>query len=93
MTGWRYEDWRNGCVSIIVLSDNWYVLKKTTFDFLRSNGTWQRQSRRLTTAQWRNDSALTPGEAHGDVDTSISLSRICKRPYRTTHRSSCRSSG
>lgn len=28
-----------------VLSDNWYVLKKTTFDFLRRDGTWQRQSR------------------------------------------------
>jgi nudix-type nucleoside diphosphatase (YffH/AdpP family) len=28
-----------------VLSDDWYVLKKTTFDFLRSNGQWQRQSR------------------------------------------------
>lgn len=27
------------------LSDNWYILKKTTFSFLRSNGTWQRQSR------------------------------------------------
>lgn len=28
-----------------VLSDDWYVLKKTTFDFLRRNGQWQRQSR------------------------------------------------
>ncbi|MDE1180397.1 NUDIX domain-containing protein [Paraburkholderia sp.] len=28
-----------------VLSDDWYVLKKTTFDFLRSDGVWQRQSR------------------------------------------------
>ena len=28
-----------------VLSDDWYLLKKTTFDFLRSDGTWQRQSR------------------------------------------------
>jgi len=28
-----------------VLSDDWYVLKKTTFDFLRRDGTWQRQSR------------------------------------------------
>ncbi len=27
------------------LSDDWYVLKKTTFDLLRSDGTWQRQSR------------------------------------------------
>ena len=28
-----------------VLADDWYLLKKTTFDFLRSDGTWQRQSR------------------------------------------------
>lgn len=27
------------------LSDDWYVLKKTTFDYLRSDGSWQRQSR------------------------------------------------
>jgi nudix-type nucleoside diphosphatase (YffH/AdpP family) len=27
------------------LSDDWYVLKKTTFDYLRKDGTWQRQSR------------------------------------------------
>ncbi len=27
------------------LSDNWYVLKKTTFDYLRKDGSWQRQSR------------------------------------------------
>jgi len=31
--------------SVEVLSDSWYVLKKTTFDFLRNDGTWQRQSR------------------------------------------------
>lgn len=28
-----------------VLSDDWYVLKKTTFDFQRSNGDWQTLSR------------------------------------------------
>lgn len=28
-----------------MLSDDWYVLKKTTFDFQRRDGTWQRQSR------------------------------------------------
>jgi nudix-type nucleoside diphosphatase (YffH/AdpP family) len=27
------------------LSDDWYVLKKTTFDLQRNDGTWQRQSR------------------------------------------------
>ncbi|MBN5450244.1 NUDIX domain-containing protein [Serratia marcescens] len=28
-----------------VLSDDWYLLKKTTFNFLRRDGVWQRQSR------------------------------------------------
>ncbi len=28
-----------------VLSDNWYSLKKYTFDYLRNDGTWQRQNR------------------------------------------------
>jgi GDP-mannose pyrophosphatase NudK len=28
-----------------VLSDDWYVLKKTTFDYRRNDGQWQRQSR------------------------------------------------
>ena len=28
-----------------VLADDWYVLKKTTFDYLRNNGEWQTQSR------------------------------------------------
>src|SRR3954451_10715985 len=31
--------------SVETLSDDWYVLKKTTFDFRRRDGTWQRQSR------------------------------------------------
>ena len=30
---------------VTLLSDSWYVLKKTTFDYLRSDGNWQRQSR------------------------------------------------
>lgn len=30
---------------VTVLSDDWYVLKKTTFSFQRSDGSWQRQSR------------------------------------------------
>ncbi|MBW6425562.1 NUDIX domain-containing protein [Rhizobium sp. XQZ8] len=30
---------------VATLSDDWYVLKKTTFRFLRADGTWQRQSR------------------------------------------------
>ncbi|WP_118181516.1 NUDIX domain-containing protein [Paraburkholderia phosphatilytica] len=28
-----------------VLSDDWYVLRKVTFDFLRRDGSWQRQNR------------------------------------------------
>jgi nudix-type nucleoside diphosphatase (YffH/AdpP family) len=32
-------------VDTTVLSDDWYVLKKITFDFRRRDGTWQRQSR------------------------------------------------
>jgi nudix-type nucleoside diphosphatase (YffH/AdpP family) len=32
-------------VDVEVLSDDWYVLKKTTFDYQRADGSWQRQSR------------------------------------------------
>jgi len=32
-------------VDVEVLSDDWFVLKKTTFDFQRRNKVWQRQSR------------------------------------------------
>src|SRR5512143_3666417 len=32
-------------VDVTLLSDDWYTLKKTTFDFLRSDGSWQRQNR------------------------------------------------
>ncbi|MEX3931896.1 NUDIX domain-containing protein [Paraburkholderia phymatum] len=32
-------------VNVQVLSDDWYVLKKTTFDYRRADGSWQRQSR------------------------------------------------
>lgn len=31
--------------SVEVLSDDWYTLRKTTFDYRRRDGTWQRQSR------------------------------------------------
>lgn len=30
---------------VTVLSDDWYTLKKTSFDWRRRDGTWQRQSR------------------------------------------------
>ena len=32
-------------VDVQLLSDNWYTLKKTTFEYLRNDGNWQRQSR------------------------------------------------
>jgi nudix-type nucleoside diphosphatase (YffH/AdpP family) len=32
-------------VDVQVLSDDWYMLKKTTFDYLRRDNVWQRQSR------------------------------------------------
>ncbi|MFS2222069.1 NUDIX domain-containing protein [Pantoea sp. B65] len=32
-------------IDSVILSDDWYLLKKTTFDFLRRDGVWQRQSR------------------------------------------------
>jgi nudix-type nucleoside diphosphatase (YffH/AdpP family) len=31
--------------SVRLLSDSWYILKSTTFAFLRSDGSWQTQSR------------------------------------------------
>jgi GDP-mannose pyrophosphatase NudK len=31
--------------NVEVLSDDWYILKKTTFDYLRNSGEWQTQSR------------------------------------------------
>ncbi len=30
-----------------VLSHDWYLLKKITFDYLRNNGDWQRQTREV----------------------------------------------
>jgi nudix-type nucleoside diphosphatase (YffH/AdpP family) len=30
---------------VTLLSDSWYVLKKTSFDYLRNDGTWQHQVR------------------------------------------------
>jgi nudix-type nucleoside diphosphatase (YffH/AdpP family) len=41
-----------------LLSDNWYVLKATTFDWRRADGTWQTQSRE--TYDRGNGAALLP---------------------------------
>jgi nudix-type nucleoside diphosphatase (YffH/AdpP family) len=41
-----------------LLSDNWYILKTTTFDWRRSNGTWQTSSRE--TYDRGNGAALIP---------------------------------
>ncbi len=32
-------------LNLEVLSNNWYTLRKATFDFLKKNGTWQAQNR------------------------------------------------
>ncbi len=32
-------------IDSLVLSDDWYLLKKTIYDFRRADGTWQRQQR------------------------------------------------
>lgn len=34
-------------VSERVLSDDWYLLRKITFDYRRRDGSWQRQSREV----------------------------------------------
>jgi nudix-type nucleoside diphosphatase (YffH/AdpP family) len=44
--------------SVRLLSDNWYVLKTTTFDWRRSDGTWQASSRE--TYDRGNGAALIP---------------------------------
>ena len=36
---------------IDVLSDNWYVLKKVTFDYRRSDGSWHTQEREAYPAE------------------------------------------
>lgn len=32
-------------IDTAVLSDNWYTLRKVTYDYKKRNGTWQRQER------------------------------------------------
>jgi nudix-type nucleoside diphosphatase (YffH/AdpP family) len=39
------DDARVRIVDVETLSDDWYVLKKTTFDYRRGDGTWTRQNR------------------------------------------------
>lgn len=34
-------------VEVETLSDDWHPLRKYTFDYRRSNGQWQRQSREV----------------------------------------------
>ncbi|WP_175721663.1 NUDIX domain-containing protein [Burkholderia anthina] len=53
-------------VDTTVLSDDWYVLKKVTFDFLRRDGTWQRLSRE-TYDRGNGATILLRNAATGDV--------------------------
>ena len=39
------ENKRVKIIETQVLSDNWYVLRKVTFDYQKNDGSWQRQSR------------------------------------------------
>ena len=48
------------------LSDDWYVLKKTTFDFLRRDGTWQTQNRE-TYDRGNGAAILLYNREHGTV--------------------------
>lgn len=47
---------------VTTLSDDWYVLKKTSFSYLRSDGTWQRQSRE--TYDRGNGATILPYDPH-----------------------------
>ncbi|KVL58893.1 GDP-mannose pyrophosphatase [Burkholderia territorii] len=53
-------------VDTTVLSDDWYVLKKVTFDFQRRDGTWQRLSRE-TYDRGNGATILLRNAATGDV--------------------------
>lgn len=57
------------------LSDDWYVLKKTTFDWLRSDGTWQALSRE--TYDRGNGATLLPFDP---VKRTVLLTRQFRYP-------------
>jgi nudix-type nucleoside diphosphatase (YffH/AdpP family) len=52
--------------TVRTLSDDWYVLKKTTFDFLRRDGTWQTQNRE-TYDRGNGAAILLYNREHGTV--------------------------
>jgi nudix-type nucleoside diphosphatase (YffH/AdpP family) len=58
-----------------VLSDDWYVLKKTVFDFQRADGTWQRLSRE--TYDRGNGSVILP---YDPVRGTVLLTRQFRYP-------------
>lgn len=62
-------------VDVQVLSDDWYVLKKTTFDYRRRDGRWQRQSRE--TYDRGNGAALL---LHDPVRGTVVLTRQFRLP-------------
>lgn len=71
-----------------VLSDDWYVLKKTTFDYRRRDGTWQTQNRE--TYDRGNGATILPyNRARRSVvlTPAIPLPRLRQRPWgRDAHR-------
>lgn len=69
-----------------LLSDNWYTLKKYTFELLRRDGRWQEQSRE---AYDRGNGAVillyNREKADGGPDPSVPFSGIYSWPRRISH--------
>ena len=58
-------------VDTTVLSDDWYVLRKVTFDFLRRDGTWQPEPRDLRSRQRRDDPAASCRDGRRAADAAV----------------------
>ena len=70
-------------VDVKVLSDDWYVLKKVTFDYRRADGSWQRLSRE----------AYDRGNGATCCSTSRCAARWCSRASSGCPRSSTATTG
>ena len=63
-----------------LLSDNWYTLKTTRFDFLRSDGQWQAQDRETYDRGNGATAAALPARAPArDADAAVPLPRLRER--------------
>lgn len=61
-----------------VLSDDWYILRKTTFEFKRNNGTWQTMSRE-TYDRGNGATILLYSRAKKNRNTHSAISFSCFR--------------